>query len=47
VESCRLNRIKFIDCQVESTHLSQFGAIQISRREYLKILHEATKNQYL
>ncbi len=37
--------IDFIDCQLPTDHLASMGAINISRKEYLKILEAALKHQ--
>ena len=34
-------RFVLIDCQVPSAHLSNFGAVQIPRRDFLNMLHRA------
>jgi len=43
VEQIREWGFRFIDCQVESPHLRQFGAEMISRERYLAILETAVK----
>jgi len=37
--------IDFIDCQLPTNHLTSMGAINVSRKEYLRILETALKNQ--
>jgi len=37
--------IDFIDCQLPTVHLASMGAINISRKEYLRILEAALKHQ--
>lgn len=37
--------IDFIDCQLPTDHLASMGAINISRKEYLRILEAALKHQ--
>ena len=37
--------IDFIDCQLPTVHLASMGAINISRKEYLRILEAALKRQ--
>ena len=37
--------IDFIDCQLPTNHLASMGAINISRKEYLRILEAALKHQ--
>jgi leucyl/phenylalanyl-tRNA--protein transferase len=44
VKFCRQNGFKFIDCQVETTHLRQFGATLISRKDYLELLNAALEH---
>ena len=36
---CENNGIKLIDCQVYNDHLASLGAVEISRKEYFKILN--------
>ena len=43
VERCRQNGFKFIDCQVETTHLMGLGATLVDRKEYLLLLADALK----
>jgi len=42
---CKVLGIHFIDCQVSTSHLVSFGAIEIDRAEYLKILNKAVNNE--
>lgn len=37
--------IDFIDCQLPTGHLASMGAVNISRKEYLRILETALKHQ--
>jgi len=37
--------IDFIDCQLPTDHLASMGAVNISRKEYLRILETALKHQ--
>jgi leucyl/phenylalanyl-tRNA--protein transferase len=37
--------IDFIDCQLPTDHLASMGAINISRKEYLRILEAALRQQ--
>ena len=34
---------RLLDTQWVSEHLTQFGAVEVSRRRYLRLLHEALK----
>jgi len=43
VESCRQYGLKFIDCQVETSHLLGLGATPIDRKNYLLLLEESLK----
>ena len=43
VERCLQNGFKFIDCQVETTHLMGLGATLVDRKEYLLLLADALK----
>jgi leucyl/phenylalanyl-tRNA---protein transferase len=45
VERCKVNKFKFIDCQVETTHLLRFGASLIERKDYLLILEATLKEK--
>jgi leucyl/phenylalanyl-tRNA--protein transferase len=39
VEQCRARDIQLIDCQVASTHLASLGAREVSRSEFVALLH--------
>jgi leucyl/phenylalanyl-tRNA--protein transferase len=41
VEHCRQNGFRFIDCQVETSHLLGLGASLIARKDYLTLLQES------
>jgi len=43
VEYSKQHEFKFIDCQVETSHLMRSGATLIPRKDYLAILAEAIK----
>ena len=47
VERCRQNKIRFIDCQVETSHLMGFGATLVPRNNYLSLLQESLKKEIL
>ena len=40
-ENAKKNKIEFIDCQLPTEHLSNMGAVDISRKEYLQLLEQA------
>ena len=44
-EFSKSNGIDFIDCQLPTDHLASMGAVNISRKEYLKMLKNALKHQ--
>ncbi len=44
VERCLQYRIRFIDCQIESSHLLAMGANLIDRNDYLLLLEESLKS---
>jgi leucyl/phenylalanyl-tRNA---protein transferase len=39
VEECRRRDIELIDCQIASSHLSSLGAREVSRNEFVHLLH--------
>ena len=39
VEQCRRRGIEHIDCQIASSHLSSLGAREVSRNEFVHLLH--------
>ena len=39
VEECRRRGIELIDCQIASSHLSSLGAREVSRNEFVHLLH--------
>jgi leucyl/phenylalanyl-tRNA---protein transferase len=39
VEECRARDIRLIDCQVASSHLASLGAREVSRNEFVALLH--------
>jgi leucyl/phenylalanyl-tRNA---protein transferase len=39
VEECRRRGIELIDCQIASSHLSSLGAREVSRSEFVQLLH--------
>ena len=39
VEQCRRRGIELIDCQIASSHLSSLGAREVSRNEFVHLLH--------
>jgi leucyl/phenylalanyl-tRNA--protein transferase len=39
VEECRRREVEVIDCQVASNHLASLGAREISRGEFVSLLH--------
>lgn len=41
----RINNIDFIDCQLPTEHLSNMGAVNISRKEYLQLLEHALTHE--
>jgi len=43
VERCRAHGFSFIDCQVETLHLTGLGASLISRKDYMQLLEESMK----
>lgn len=43
VERLRERGYRLLDTQWVTEHLSQFGAVEVSRRRYLRLLHEALK----
>jgi leucyl/phenylalanyl-tRNA--protein transferase len=43
VERLRARGYRLLDTQWVTDHLSQFGAVEVSRRRYLRLLHEALK----
>jgi len=43
VAQCKLWGFHFIDAQVTTSHILRFGAVELSRTEFLKILDEALK----
>jgi leucyl/phenylalanyl-tRNA--protein transferase len=43
VERCRQYGFRFIDCQVETSHLVGLGAIKLSRNDYIKLLNTTLK----
>jgi leucyl/phenylalanyl-tRNA--protein transferase len=47
VEHCKQQEVKFIDCQVETSHLVSLGAGLIPRKDYLLMLEEAVKKPTL
>jgi leucyl/phenylalanyl-tRNA---protein transferase len=42
-ERCLQYGLKFIDCQMETSHLQTLGASLVSRKEYLALLEQALK----
>jgi leucyl/phenylalanyl-tRNA--protein transferase len=40
VDECRTRDIKLIDCQVASAHLASFGAREVSRSEFARLLSQ-------
>lgn len=40
VEECRVRDIKLIDCQVASAHLASLGARELSRGQFVALLHQ-------
>jgi leucyl/phenylalanyl-tRNA--protein transferase len=43
IHICRERGIDLIDCQITSAHLASLGSRQISRTEFLKLLHRYTQ----
>jgi leucyl/phenylalanyl-tRNA--protein transferase len=39
VEQCRRRGIELIDCQIASSHLASLGAREVSRNEFVHLLH--------
>jgi leucyl/phenylalanyl-tRNA--protein transferase len=39
VEECRRRGIELIDCQIASSHLTSLGAREVSRNEFVHLLH--------
>jgi leucyl/phenylalanyl-tRNA---protein transferase len=39
VEECRRRGIELIDCQIASSHLASLGAREVSRNEFVHLLH--------
>lgn len=44
VQRLKYNDFRFIDCQIPSSHLANFGAKTIKREEFLNILSQALQN---
>jgi leucyl/phenylalanyl-tRNA--protein transferase len=45
VDRCKQLSFKFIDCQMETSHLRRFGAIMVDRKYYLSLLEKSLKEE--
>jgi len=45
VEECRRRDIQLIDCQVASTHLAGLGAREVSRSQFVGLLHQYARRE--
>jgi leucyl/phenylalanyl-tRNA--protein transferase len=43
VEECRRRGIELIDCQIASSHLAGLGAREVSRNEFVQLLHRCAR----
>ena len=43
VEQCRRRGIELIDCQIASSHLASLGAREVSRNEFVHLLHRCAR----